>query len=143
MALSDESCATARPLGILRRSNRRNDFRRIREICRQHAIALILVGNPLDSSGNAGEMAGEAQRFAHRLSRELGIPVQLEDERLTSWEAQRILRERKPRQNRQRDEDDLAAAVMLRDFLSRASIVREPNPQGTRSFLADCHWDED
>jgi putative Holliday junction resolvase len=123
MALSDELRVTARPLGILERSNRRNDLHRLREIARQHAVTLIAVGHPVGLGGEAGEMAAETERFASRLGRESGIPVELADERLTSWEAREILRARGQR-NRGRD-DDLAAAVILRDFLSRSAPVSE------------------
>jgi putative Holliday junction resolvase len=127
MALSDELCMTARPLGILERTNRRNDLRRFREIARQHSAELILVGHPLSLEGATGEMAAEAERFARRLARALGIPVQLADERLTSWEAGEILRAA-GQQHTERADDDIAAAVMLRDFLSRSAPAPEPAP---------------
>jgi putative Holliday junction resolvase len=127
MALSDELRMTARPLGILERTNRRNDLRRLRDLARQHSAGLILVGHPLSLEGATGEMAGEAGRFAHRLARELGIAVQLADERLTSWEAGEILRAA-GQHHAERQDDDIAAAVMLRDFLSRSASAPEPEP---------------
>jgi putative Holliday junction resolvase len=129
MALSDELRITARPLGILERTNRRNDLRRLRELVRQHAVGLILIGHPLCLEGAVGEMAREAERFAYRLARELGLRVQLADERLTSWEAREILFAGGQHQDRQRDDDDVAAAVILRDFLSRNGPRLEPEPE--------------
>src|ERR1700691_1611263 len=90
LALSDELRLTAQPLGTLLRMNRQADLRRLRETCRSHAVSRIIVGNPLHINGEAGEMADEAARFATRLRKELGLEVELVDERLTSWEARQI-----------------------------------------------------
>ncbi len=87
LALSDELGLTAQPLATIVRTNRRNDLRRLREICRQYEVGRIVVGHPLHMTGEAGEMAEEAKRFAARLEKDLRIEVVLVDERLTSWEA--------------------------------------------------------
>ena len=119
LALSDELGLTAQPLAVFKRRNRRNDSRRLREICRKHAVAYILVGHPLHMTGEAGEMADEAARFAKRLNKELGIEVELLDERLTSWEAQQTMAETKSSSRRHGSLDDVAAAILLRDYLER------------------------
>src|ERR1700730_1557775 len=102
LALSDELGFTAQPLATLRRRNRRDDLRRLREICRQHSVARILVGHPLHMTGAAGEMADEAARFAARLKKGIDIVVELVDERLTSWEADQLMAELKPWSRRKR-----------------------------------------
>ncbi|MGH9707426.1 MAG: Holliday junction resolvase RuvX, partial [Candidatus Acidiferrales bacterium] len=115
LALSDELELTAQPLAILERVNRREDFRRLRDICRKHSVGRILVGHPVHMSGAAGEMAEEAARFAQRLHKELGIEVELLDERLTSWEAAQIAAETGGRRTSQgKPRDDVAAAILLR-----------------------------
>jgi putative Holliday junction resolvase len=119
LALSDEMGLTAQPLTILLRTNRRNDLRRLREICRRNGVAHIIVGHPLHMTGEAGEMADEAARFSDRLRKELGIAVELVDERLTSWEAERMTAEMKAKPRRGRALDDVAAAILLRDYLER------------------------
>jgi putative Holliday junction resolvase len=130
LALSDECGLTARPLGILSRTNRRHDVVRLRELCRTHAVGSIVVGWPVHLDGTPGTMAAEAARFAERLRKQLGLPVDLLDERLSSWEAEQVVSTTKPREGtslrKRKTLDDLAAAVILRDYLSRA--VR-----GTRS----------
>lgn len=118
LALSDELGFTAQPLATLERSNRRDDLRRLRGICRQHGVTRILVGHPLHMSGEAGEMAQEASRFAARLTKDLGIEVELADERLTTWEAEQTMAETKSRRKRGQF-DDVAAAVLLREYLDR------------------------
>jgi putative Holliday junction resolvase len=120
LALSDELRLTAQPLATLTHTNRRNDVRRLREICRDRGIAHIIIGHPVHMSGEAGEMAGEAARFAARLKKELGIEVELVDERLTSWDAEQTIAETRPSPRRKRRAlDDVAAAVLLRDYLER------------------------
>src|ERR1700733_15460834 len=66
LALSDELQLTAQPLAIMKRANRREDLRRLRDICRKQGVARILVGHPLHITGAAGEMAGGGERFATR-----------------------------------------------------------------------------
>jgi putative Holliday junction resolvase len=69
-------------------------------------------------SGEASPMADEAALFAERLHKDLGIEVELVDERLTSWEAAQTMVEVKSSSRRKRAPlDDVAAAVLLRDYL--------------------------
>jgi putative Holliday junction resolvase len=120
LALSDELQLTAQPLAVMTRVNRREDLRRLRDICRKQGVARILVGHPLHITGEAGEMADEAARFAARLRKELGVEVDLVDERLTSWEAGQIMAEAgSARQRRDSSLDDVAAAIFLREYLER------------------------
>jgi putative Holliday junction resolvase len=120
LALSDALGLTAQPFATLVRVNRQNDLRRLREACRTHGVTLIIVGHPLHMTGEPGEMANEAARFAARLEKEIGIPVELVDERLTSWEAAQTVAETKSSaRRRRRPLDDVAAAVLLRDYLER------------------------
>jgi putative Holliday junction resolvase len=127
LALSDELGLTAQPLSTLSRTNRQNDLRRLREICRAHGVTQIVVGHPLHMTGEAGAMAEEAARFAARVKKELGIDVELQDERLTSWEAEQTVAETKSR--KRIPLDDVAAAVLLRDYLEqRRGRMRAPVP---------------
>jgi putative holliday junction resolvase len=120
LALSDELQLTAQPLAVMQRANRREDLRRLRDICRKQGVALILVGHPLHITGAAGEMADEAARFAARLRKELGIEVDLVDERLTSWEAAQMIAESGSSNRRKQESlDDVAAAIFLREYLER------------------------
>lgn len=140
VAISDSLGLTAQPLAILERKNRRDDLRRLREICAEHHVSRILVGHPVRLSGEAGEMAHEAARFAARLQKHLGIEVELVDERLTSWEAQQGLAEvnppsrpsRRPSSHRtaRRPLDHIAAAIFLREYLERAQGRSASRPAG-------------
>jgi len=135
LAIADARAALPRPLDTLQRVNRNEDMRRLREIAREHGVGQIVVGLPLRLDGTRGEMAEEAARFGERIRKQLGIPVEMMDERLTSWEAERLLEERSgrilrdigtaahPRTKRKpaakASVDALAAAVILKEYLER------------------------
>jgi putative holliday junction resolvase len=119
LALSDELGLTARPLGILRRINRKSMVVSLREVFRKHKVRLIVVGYPLHLTGEAGDMAMEASRFATRLKKELGVRVELMDERLTSWEASQTI-SGQTASRKGEALDDVAAAILLQEYLNRA-----------------------
>ncbi len=119
LAISDELRLTARPLATLVRTNRRDDLRRLRAIVSEHNVAMIVVGHPVHLDGTAGEMAEEAERFAARIAKDFGLPVEMLDERLTSWAAKETLAETRPRSKKERSLDEVAAAVILREYLER------------------------
>ncbi len=140
LAIADAQAGLARPLDTLERINRNEDMRRLREIARAHGVKQIVVGLPLRLDGTRGEMAEEAARFAERVRKQLGVPVEMVDERLTSWEAERLLEEqggrilrdhgdgvhkkRKPAEPRS-SVDAIAAAVILKEYLERQQPVKE------------------
>lgn len=124
LAVSDPLRVTAQPLATWRRSNRRRDLARLRDLCREQEVGLILVGLPLHLEGSDGAMAAEASRFAELMRAEVGRPVELVDERLSSWAAEQALGENNRGKSRSRERrrhrlDEVAAAVILRDYLQR------------------------
>jgi putative Holliday junction resolvase len=108
-------------------------MRRLREMAREHGVKQIVVGLPLRLDGTRGEMAEEAEGFAQRLRKQVGVPVEMVDERLSSWEAERLLEEVQGRvikspvsagKSAKKDSgrlgvDAVAAAVILKDYLER------------------------
>jgi putative Holliday junction resolvase len=138
LAIAEASAGVAQPLGVLVRINRNEDMRRLRELACEHGVRQIVVGLPLRLDGTRGEMAEEAERFARRVRKQIGIPVDMVDERLTSWEAERLLEEEKGRirheniehketkrrkkEDPRRSVDAMAAAVILREYLERLQM---------------------
>ena len=119
LALSDELGMTAAPLAVLVRKNRAEDLKRLREIARKHEAKRIVIGLPIRLDGAASEMSDEVTSFAKRLRKHLGLPVEMYDERLSSWEAHN--QETTPSKRRgsaDKPKDHLAAAIILRDFLA-------------------------
>jgi putative Holliday junction resolvase len=131
MALADAQARIAAPFATLARINRNEDMRRLRELARQEKVQQIVVGLPLRLDGTQGDMAEEVTRFAQRVRKQLGVPVELVDERLTSWEAERILEEELGRKKTSRVADTkytvdaVAAMVILREYLSRQPGAKE------------------
>ncbi len=117
LALSDELACTVRPLATLERAGRRHDLERLAELARRHQVRCIVVGYPLNLQGDRTDLAAEVERFARRLQQVLQIPVELFDERLTTWEAARWRAEH-PRAARRHSDDAIAAAILLRSFLA-------------------------
>lgn len=145
LAIADAQAGLPRPLGTLERINRNEDMRRLRQIVREQGIHEVVVGLPLRLDGTRGEMAAEAARLAARLRKQLGVPVEMVDERLTSWEAERLLEEQfgriphKPsKRTGKRKEpletqtvDAIAAAVILQEYLRRRAKETEPLVKAT------------
>ena len=137
LAIASAESRIARPLATLDRINRNEDMRRLRELVREHGVKQIVVGLPLRLDGARGEMAGEAERFANRVRKQIGVPVEFVDERLTSWEAERILEEefgrtlrddaakRGKKKPAKIGVDAVAAAVILREYLERCAAAKE------------------
>src|ERR1700683_516562 len=91
LAISDEMGLTAQPIGALVRVNRQRDLSRLRETCRALGVTHMIVGQPLHMTGEAGEMAQEAARFAARLGKDTGIGGDLGGEWVKGWGACRTL----------------------------------------------------
>src|SRR5437016_383530 len=140
-ALADTETRMARPLSTIERINRNEDMRRLRELVRVHGVKQIVMGLPLKLDGTRSEMAEEAERFARRVRKQIGVPVEMVDERLTSWEAERLLEEtqgrflhaeklggsRKRKRTPERSTvDAIAAAVILDEYLERQGQAARP-----------------
>jgi len=121
LALSDEDAVLASPLPPY--TSRGKDEAKIEHLARlieRKHVMQVVVGLPLHMDGSAGEMAAEATAFAERLGAETGVPVDLLDERQTTAEANRILREaRVPRKRRKNLRDGIAAVQILQCYLDR------------------------
>ncbi len=93
MAVSDPLGITAQGLETIRRKNKRTDLGRLQAIINDYAVAEVVVGYPLRLSGAEGIQAEKMQFFAEELRKKFSLPVHLWDERLTSNQANRLLRE--------------------------------------------------
>ena len=93
LAVSDPLGITAQGLETIRRKNKRQDLDQLAAVIQRYAVSEIVVGYPLRLSGAEGIQAEKMQGFAEELRRKFGVPVHLWDERLTSSQANRVLRE--------------------------------------------------
>lgn len=117
MAISDDARRMAVPLGTVR-TGAPADLRAIADLIREHGVTLVVVGHPLLLSGEAGDRAHHAERFAAAIGEALEVPVLLQDERLSTVEAGRALRESGASgRDRRRTIDRSAATVILQAWL--------------------------
>jgi putative Holliday junction resolvase len=125
MAVSDPLGLTAQGLETLRRQNKRLDFERLLSVVHQYEVKEIVVGYPLRMSGAEGAQAEKMRAFADELRKRFGLPVHLADERLTSAQANRLLRETEMSiRRRGQVVDRLAAVLILQNWLDRSSEQR-------------------
>lgn len=125
LALSDPLGITAQGLETLERTNNREDLARLCSLIEEKGVTLLLVGNPVHMTGREGRQAGYVQEFASRLSAGSGVPVRLWDERLTTVEAQRVLKESGISiEKRARAVDKLSAVLLLESYLDSLALER-------------------
>ena len=113
MAVSDLLGITAQGLQTLQRQNKRLDFEKLAKVVEEFGITQIVVGYPLRMSGEEGVQAEKMRRFAEELRGRFQLPVHLWDERLTSAEANRLLRETDMSIRRRGQVVDQMAAVLI------------------------------
>ena len=119
LALSDPLGLTAQGLPTLERVNIRTDLAALDRLAAEHDVRLILVGHPLHMSGDEGRQAQHAREFAERLQEKTGLEIRLWDERLTTVEAQRVLKSSGISiARRAKAVDRLSAQILLESFLS-------------------------
>ncbi|MGA9160867.1 MAG: Holliday junction resolvase RuvX [Actinomycetota bacterium] len=120
VAISDDQRRLAVPLGTVR-TGPPTDVKAIADLVREHGVTLVVVGHPLQMSGHAGERAHHAEGFAETLGAFLDVPVVLQDERLSTVEADRALREAGASgRDRRGRVDRSAATVILQAWLDAA-----------------------
>jgi putative Holliday junction resolvase len=125
IAVSDPLGITAQGLDTLQRRNKRADFEQLGRVIREYLVQEIVVGLPLRMSGAEGIQAEKMQSFAEELRKRFRLPVHLWDERLTSAEANRLLRETELSiEKRGKAVDRMAAVLILQGWMERRAAER-------------------
>ena len=117
LALSDPTGFLASPFGFVDRGP--SDLADIARIAEENEVAEIVVGLPLSMSGDSGAQAGKVRGFIRELRSHTDLPIKTVDERLSTVQAQGMLRQ-SGRRRRDRDRGQLdaaAAAVILQAYL--------------------------
>ncbi len=123
VAISDPLGITAQGLETLHRKNKKYDLQFLNRIIREYDVQEIVVGLPLRMSGAEGIQAGKIQEFAEDLRKRFKIPVHLWDERLTSAEANRLLRETDLSiEKRGKAVDRMAAILILQGWMENRAL---------------------
>lgn len=119
VAVSDPDRRVALPAGTIRVAGGPQDLKAVAALVREHHAAEVVVGHPLSLSGARGPAARRAEEFAEGLRMVLDVPVHLQDERLSTVEADRGLRQAGAGgRDRRRAVDQAAATVILRSYLA-------------------------
>lgn len=118
LAVSDPLGITAQGLDTIHRQNKRRDFAELERVIRDHDVSEIVMGLPLRMSGAEGIQAEKMQAFADEIRRRFKLPVHLWDERLTSAQANRLLRETDMSiKQRGAVVDQMAAVLILQNWM--------------------------
>ena len=118
LAVSDPLGITAQGIETLHRKNKRADLEQLAKIIVEREVCEMVVGHPLHMSGDASPQSLRVAEFAEELRRRFQLPVHLWDERLTSTQANRVLRETEMSIRRRAEVvDRLAAVLILQSFL--------------------------
>lgn len=118
LAVSDALGITAQGITTLQRRNKRTDLAELRKVISEYAVSEIVVGYPLRLSGTASAQTGKVTEFAEVLKKTFGLPVHLWDERLSSAQANRLLRETDMSIRRRAEVvDQMAAVLILQSFM--------------------------
>ena len=118
LALSDPLGITAQGLPTLERTTIREDLAALETLTREHQVKLILMGHPLHMSGRESSQSAYTREFAERLAGRTGLEVRLWDERLTTVEAERVLKQSGISiEKRAKAIDRLAAVILLASYL--------------------------
>jgi putative Holliday junction resolvase len=108
----------ARPLATISRASKREDFECIARLVAELEAERVVAGYPRSLSGDEGLQAQRVRRYVEALAATLPVPVELWDERLTTFEAQERLVAAGRRRPRDRGQLDAAAAtIILQDYL--------------------------
>jgi len=115
VAMSDPQGILASPLTIIRRTDESSGINAILAIIDQNQVGMVVAGLPLSMNGSIGSQAEKVQGFVQELSAHTKVPIEYRDERLTTVEAQRLMKmTRKGRKDR---DDAVAAALILQEYL--------------------------
>ncbi len=120
LALSDPTGTIAQGLEVIDRKTGANVLAEIRHRVETLRVERIVVGLPLRMDGTEGAEAEKVRRFVARLQARVGIPVDVQDERLSSAEAEQLMiAGDASRARRRRSRDAVAAALILQTYLAR------------------------
>ncbi|MEK6634798.1 MAG: Holliday junction resolvase RuvX [Planctomycetota bacterium] len=123
MAVSDPLGITAQGLPTIERTNIQDDLQKILNVVREKEVREIVVGLPKNMNNSLGEKAQAVLNFVALLKKDINIPINVIDERLSTVRANRAMLEGDLSRKKRKDRVDMIAAqLILQDYL--ANITR-------------------
>ncbi|HEX6292382.1 MAG TPA: Holliday junction resolvase RuvX [Herpetosiphonaceae bacterium] len=141
VAACDPSGIVVRPVGVVQADPRERALAEIQRIVHDEEAVLVVVGLPLTLRGEHGPQAQRVADFVEKLKAVVTVPLVMRDERFTSVEAQRIIDERggKRKKRRRGEVDEIAATLILQDYLQELQMQRPARPLDEGDLP---HWDD-
>lgn len=125
IAVSDPFGWTAQGIEIIRINEEKEyfGFDRLGELVKEYQITKFVVGLPKNMNNSIGPRAEASMAYAEKIKELFGLPVEFQDERLTTVQAERMLVEQADvsRSKRKKVIDKLAAVMILQNYLDRTS----------------------
>ena len=118
IAISTNSTGIALPLRTLSRTSWTNDVSTIKNIIETHNVSMIIIGLPLLLSGKLGQQALDIKNAVTNLQTEIEIPINLFDERLTTQQSYKILKETQTKNSKINEKlDEVSACLILQSYI--------------------------
>jgi len=118
IALSDPLLITAQPFSTINRTPEKDAIIAIENIIKEYSVKKIVAGLPLMMNGDFGPQAQDCEDFAKKIEQKTNIDVIFVDERLTSFEAEEILKSQKVKYTKDKGKVDMiAASIILQEYL--------------------------
>lgn len=119
LAISDESQIIAKPFKTLENKGKKFVLKEIKNICEENSIEKIIIGKPIMLSGEEGIQVEKVNRFIDFLKSNINVKIELEDERLTTVEAEKLLDQEDI--SSRIDKDQISAYYILKAYLDKNS----------------------
>jgi putative holliday junction resolvase len=130
LAVSDALGWTAQGLSNIERTNKRADLDALAKLVDEYKVRLLLLGDPVHMSGRAGRQSAFVREFADALAQRTGVPFELWDERLTTVQAERVLRSSGISiAKRAAAVDRLSAVILLQSYLDALAYRAGARPE--------------
>ena len=118
ISMSDPLLITAQPFDTIQRTPESEALNKIAELVKTYSVNKIVAGLPLMMNGDFGEQAQDCDSFGKKLEQKIGIDVIFIDERLTSYQAEEILKAQGVKYTKDKGKvDKIAAAIILQEYL--------------------------
>lgn len=126
VAVSDGLNITAQSVGVIERRGIKNDIKKIQALVQEYKAEKLIVGLPLNMNGTEGKSANLAIDFAEELKKEIGINVEMVDERLTTSQGERMFLDADlSRKKRKKNIDKIAAQLILQNYMDSHANVQK------------------
>ncbi|ADE29851.1 Holliday junction resolvase RuvX [Rickettsia prowazekii] len=120
VALSDQELSIAMPFNTITAVNKKVVITSLLNIIKKYKVCGIVIGLPIDMSGGVTQQTNIVMKFAEKLKQSLGLPIYLQDERLTTKSANNFLKSFGIKRKDRNHNDDAVAASMILEIVLNA-----------------------